>query len=124
MAKSLSSSAKKTRHRAPEFLANLLEYSQLVLVKNGIKPEHATKISREISKQMCDVWGKQLIYFPEWLREELSERDLRIYQEFNGYNHQDLARKYDLSIQAIYRIISIVRFEELSRRQGALNLEV
>lgn len=117
-------SKNKTKHRAPEFLANLLEYSKLVMVKNGINPDDSNKISREICKQMCDVWGKQLIYFPEWLREELSERDLKIYNEFNGTNHQDLARKYNLSIQAIYRIISIVRFEELSRRQGALNLEV
>lgn len=114
--------AKKTRSRAPEFLANLLEYSKLVLVKNGISPEEATKMSRDISKQMCDVWGKQLIYFPEWLREDLNERDLKIYDEFNGHNQQDLARKYNLSIQAIYRIISIVRFEELSRRQSTLNL--
>lgn len=113
---------KKTRHRAPEFLANLLEYSQLVLVKHGIKPDDATKISREISKQMCDVWGKQLIYFPEWLREELSERDLKIYAEFNGHNQNELARSYNLSIQAIYRIISIVRVDEIARRQTTLDL--
>lgn len=113
---------KNTRSRAPEFLADLLDFSKGVLMNNNISQEHALKISREISKQMCAQWGGQLIYFPYWLREELSERDLKIYEEFSGDNHQELSRKYHLSIQAIYRIVNIVRSQEIARRQATLDL--
>lgn len=113
---------KNTRSRAPEYLANLMENTKGVLIKNGIAEELASKFSREISKQMCEQWGGQLIYFPYWLREELSERDRKIYDEFNGNNHQALSRKYHLSIQAIYRIINFVRNEEILRRQATLPL--
>lgn len=113
---------KNSRSRAPEFLADLIDYSKGVLMKHGICQDDATKISRDISKQMCEEWGGQLIYFPYWLREELSERDLKIYEEFKGDNHQDLSRKHHLSIQAIYRIVNIVRTQEIARRQSSLDL--
>jgi len=113
---------KNSRSLAPEYLADLIENTKGVLIKNGITEETAAKFSRDISKQMCEQWGGQLIYFPYWLREELSERDLKIYQEFKGDNHQELSRKHHLSIQAIYRIVNIVRTEEIARRQSTLDL--
>jgi Mor family transcriptional regulator len=113
---------KQTRSSAPEFLADLIDYSKCVLVKHGITNDNAEKIARDISKQMCEQWGGQLIYFPYWLRMELSERDQVIFNEFNGHNHQELSRKYKMSIQSIYRIVNFVREEEIARRQSALDL--
>ena len=115
-------SAKKTKSRAPEFLADLMDHTKSVLIQNGIKIDKATIISREVSKKMCEAWGGQLIYFPYWLREELDERDLKIYDEFNGDNHEELSKKYTLSVQAIYRIIKVVRQSEIDRRQIALDI--
>lgn len=113
---------KNSRSRAPEYLADLIENTKGVLMKNGITEEAATKFSRDISKQMCEQWGGQLIYFPYWLREELSERDLQIYDEFKGDNHHELSRKHHLSIQAIYRIVNLVRVQEIAKRQSSLDL--
>lgn len=115
-------SKNKTRSKAPEFLADLIDFTKCVLVKHGIEEVNATQIANDVSKQMCAEWGGQLIYFPYWLRMELSERDRKIYEEFNGHNHHELSRKHTLSIQAIYRIINIVRSEEISRRQTTLDL--
>ena len=112
----------QTKHMAPQFLADLIDYSNCVLIKNGIDKDLAASVAKDISKQMCEEWGGQLIYFPYWLRMELSERDLKIYAEFNGKNHQLLSRKYKKSIQSIYRIVNSARMEEIAKRQGTLGL--
>lgn len=114
---------KKTRSRAPEFLADLLDYSSQVLMEHGLDKEQAVQVSRKISERMCEAWGGQLIYFPYWLREALSERDRNIYDEFNGHNHQELSMKHRMSLQAIYRIVNYVRAEELTKRQKNLGFE-
>jgi Mor family transcriptional regulator len=114
--------AKNTRSRAPEFLADLIDYSKCTLVNHGLSKEDATNVANAISKQMCDQWGGLLIYFPYWLRMELTERDHKIYEEFNGKNHQELSRNHKLSLQAIYRIVNAVRLEEITRRQQTLDL--
>jgi Mor family transcriptional regulator len=114
--------AKTTRSTAPEFLADLLDFNKQVLMENGFAEEKATEIARQVSKKMCERWGGQLIYFPYWLREEISERDRNIYAEFNGKNHAALSLKYKLSVQAIYRIVELMRREEVAERQKTLEI--
>ncbi len=48
---------------------------------------------------------------------KLSKRDETIYQEFNGINHSELARKYGVSLQWIYKIVKAVQKEEMAKRQ-------
>lgn len=36
----------------------------------------------------------------------------------NGTNHSDLARKYGVSLQWIYKIVKTVRQEEMAKRQS------
>ncbi|WP_234419688.1 Mor transcription activator family protein [Burkholderia oklahomensis] len=49
-----------------------------------------------------------------------SQRDRRIFDEFRGDNHGELARKYGVSIQWIYKIIKAVGREEAAARQKQL----
>jgi len=117
----MSKSNHKTRSQAPEYLASLITYNTCELVKNGIPKEDAERIAQDVAKQMCEQWGGQIIYFPYWLRMELSARDRKIYDEFNGHNHADLCRRHKMSLQSIYRIIGLVKEEETARRQSQLN---
>jgi len=119
----MSAGNHKTRSQAPEYLADLITFTTCVLVKNGMPKEDADRIARDVSKQMCEQWGGQLIYFPYWMRMELSDRDKRIYSEFNGNNHSELSRKHGVSLQSIYRIINMVHREEVARRQPQLDFE-
>ncbi len=112
----------KTRSYAPEFLADLIVYTKCVLIKDDIDDKRADKLAREISKQMCETWGGQLIYFPQGLRLELTERDRDIYTKFDGHNQAQLSKDYKVSIQTIYRILAYVREEEIALRQGVLKL--
>jgi|TARA_B100000123_G_scaffold271491_1_gene251479 hypothetical protein len=48
---------------------------------------------------------QELINFPKDARFEVAQRDLDIWSEFNGRNHPYLAKKYNLSLRAIYDIV-------------------
>lgn len=73
--------------------------------------------------ELAAHWGGQNIYFPMGLSYKLSQRDRQIYDDFTGANHSELARKYGVSLQWIYKIVKTVRQEEMARRQGALFTE-
>lgn len=111
---------KTTRSYAPQFLADLLTYNTQVLMDSGLDEEAATAAAREVCRRMCGEWGGQLIYFPHWLRESLTERDQQVWEEFDGRNHSALAKKYNVSVQRIYRIVEIMRVQENDKRQGKL----
>ncbi len=55
--------------------------------------------------------GKHMIYVPtgEQEREQRKQLYWRIWQEFNGDNHQELARRFRLSVQHIYNITRHMR---------------
>ncbi|MBE8614120.1 DNA-binding protein, partial [Morganella morganii] len=50
----------------------------------------------------------------------VSQRDREIFNEFDGRNHHELARKFGVSLQWIYSVVKRVRKEELDRMQGKL----
>ncbi|WP_197329555.1 Mor transcription activator family protein [Ralstonia syzygii] len=109
------------KSKGPELLVDLAQHAAAALVELGaIDRDKADQLGREIADRMATHWGGQNIYFPMGLSLKLSQRDQRIYDEFNGTNHSDLARKYGVSLQWIYKIVKAVRQEEIVRRQGAL----
>ncbi|AXP78351.1 transcriptional regulator [Haemophilus influenzae] len=44
------------------------------------------------------------------------KREKQIFNEFTGNNHASLAKKYDLSLQWIYKIVKRVQKEEIAKR--------
>lgn len=56
-------------------------------------------------------------YFPIGLVIRLSRRDRHIYDDLNGTNQSDLARKYSVSLHWIYKIVKAARKDEIARRQ-------
>ena len=78
-----------------------------------MKGKSAIEIIREIVGddafvKICSELSGRTVYFPanyEW--HDKSERNLRLREDFyNGkYEIADLARKYDLSISRVYKII-------------------
>lgn len=104
--------------KAPELLADLAKHVETELTKTGkIAPEQAKQIGVEIAQSIAKNWGGEVIYIPRNLVLLLSERDRRIFNEFNGYNHRALARKYQVSMQWVYKIVKKVTREEIAKRQ-------
>jgi Mor family transcriptional regulator len=111
------------KSRAPEFLNDLQQETFKALRSHGVQAGAAEDIVNSLAHHMCRHWGGQLLYFPKGDSLQRSERDLKIYREFNGSNQAELAQRHDTSIQHVYRIIEAVRADEMARRQPELNLE-
>lgn len=107
------------RSKGPELLVDLAQHVAVTLVELGkIDQQKAEQFGREIADRMAAHWGGQNVYFPMGLSYKLSQRDHEIYDEFNGTNHSELARKYGVSLQWIYKIVKAVQKEEMAKRQG------
>lgn len=79
-------------------------------------------MSAELLKDILDNWGGQQVYIKksDWALGKLLERDLKMYEKFNGRNYAILAKEYDLTVQRVYEIIKSVHKAEINRRQSQL----
>lgn len=69
----------------------------------------AETIGIEAVKQVIRTFGGESIYIPKTESVVRSGRDRVIYQEFNGSNYRQLARKFNLSLQQIRNIVQCQR---------------
>lgn len=107
--------------KAPEVLADLAKHIEMALEeKCQFTPERAKQIGIDIAQKMAQNWGGEVIYIPRNLLMALNERDMKIYEEFNGNNHRELARKYNVSMQWVYKIVKKVHKDEVARRQMSM----
>ncbi|MCU7846695.1 MAG: DNA-binding protein [Candidatus Thiodiazotropha sp. (ex Lucinoma kastoroae)] len=92
------------RGAGSEILNDIYGHAADVLVHQPeLSKTSASKISREIVDRLRSIFGGQLLYFPKGVQGDLTERDEIMLSEFNGKNHKDLAKKYGLSLQQVYR---------------------
>jgi len=111
------SQMEKSRH---ELLSDVESQATAILRDHGIEPDVAEQASTAIADHLANHWGGQVISFPKEYLFKMAERDIRIYDEFNGSNQPELARRYGMSVRGIYKLISRVRKRELDRRQSRL----
>jgi len=104
----------------PEILQELRDTMTDTLEKQGIEPDKAKEAAYEVAEILRINWGGMQIYICKALEYRLSERDLKIWHEFKGRNHHELIRKYDISLQRLYKIIKIQRRKNMQERQGDL----
>ncbi|KWZ43775.1 DNA-binding protein [Burkholderia savannae] len=109
------------KSKGPELLVDLAQHVAHTLTElANIDAVQAEQLGREIADRMAMHWGGQNIYFPMGASYRLSQRDRQIFDEFRGDNHGELARKYGVSLQWVYKIIKAVRREEIAARQSDL----
>lgn len=80
--------------------------------------ETAGDVAIEVAKRLGQRWGGLRIYFPRAL--VIEEQHWQIYQEFNGRNIVELARKHHLTEVWISRIVKRCRLVDMGRRQDDL----
>ncbi|MFD1805575.1 Mor transcription activator family protein [Pasteurella oralis] len=104
--------------KAPEILNDLARHIEVELLKKiDIEQDKAKQTGIEIAQAMAKNWGGEVIYIPRNLLFTLNERDRKIFNEFTGSNHRDLAKKYNVSMQWVYQIVKRVSKEEVAKRQ-------
>jgi Mor family transcriptional regulator len=102
----------EVKHRAlsgnskwPEILQEITDGLIRAFIKHGKSEEQAETNALIAVDAMIFLMGGQMIYFPRGLLENIDARNKRIKEEFTGANHSDLARRYGISKQHVYRII-------------------
>ena len=109
------------RNRTPELITFIVDKLTQLLTEEGfISHDEAVSIANTCTNELCFAMGGLVIYIPTNMSRRVSERDLKLFHEFRGNNHSDLALKYGLSLQRVYKIIKEVQREELAKRQPDL----
>lgn len=91
-----------------------------LLVDKGLSEEEAEKLSEEAVDCILDTFSGENIYIPRNISARAAARNRKIYDEFTGYNHDELARKYQITRQRLYGIIRQVRGQILAEKQADL----
>jgi Mor family transcriptional regulator len=103
-----------------DFLRDLLQRTTRLLEEQGVSAEDANQVASELCAQVRADWGGQQLYIRKASPEEMTQRDQLIYNEFNGRNHLQLARKHNLSTAHIYHIVKLAKARERASRQHHL----
>lgn len=96
-------------HRRNELLEDVHAHAKRVVAEYGIKEDVADQVGAAIAENLAINWGGQIVCIPKDHHYKIAARDKVIYDEFNGRNHSELARKYEMTVRGIYKVISRVR---------------
>ncbi|VEE09792.1 Mor transcription activator family protein [Neisseria animalis] len=90
-----------------EVLSCIAEKCTAVLQRFDIKPNVIAAASVAVSDGVAAEFGGQLVYFKNQAKLNAEERRLAILSDWESGNFStgELARKYGLSVQSIYKII-------------------
>ena len=90
---------------------------------SGLADARRAQLALQMTDALRAEIGGTQPYLSKGVRFDLSLRDRQILDEFNGRNHDMLARKYDLTPRQIYSILDEQLRLERARRQGTLPLD-
>lgn len=83
---------------------NLVELSDVIDACLAEEKVVANKLTEKIITSIAFYLGGRDLYLPNGKSLEMFLRNLRIYQEFNGRNKAELARKYSMTERNIHYI--------------------
>lgn len=112
----------KQKKRIPELILDMAERACHKFKQGGVDEKTAEELSWEFAREVGESWGGINLYISKGYQISKHKRDLQIYTEFDGANHAELARKYGMSEQWIYRIIRQVRQDYIDERQSELDI--
>ena len=106
--------------RIPELLSDLAAKVSEEVLQRGVDKAAAKAVGDSVAKRMAREWGGQNIYIPQGILWGIDERDLEIFEKFDGTNQRELTKEYGFSEQWIYRIVERVRQAKIKENQADL----
>lgn len=90
-----------------EVLTHIEEQVSAVLKQRGVAPAIIAAAAMAVSDGIAEMFGGQLVYFKKNISNNTEERHLAILADFEtgNYSRGELAQKYGISLQQIYKII-------------------
>lgn len=83
-------------------------------------PDETRELAREVVHDICAACGPATVYIPKDDYFGLTDRDLKIFSEYKGYNVHSLAKTYGVSPTRIRQIHAKVLASERAKRQTQL----
>lgn len=102
--------------RWPEAMRQIYAMFKDELVKSGVD----SRLAIILLNRICKEFGGVQLYLPRGRQLESEIMNLSIWHEFKGDNVEELSRKYDKSMQHIYRVVAKMRKREIKNRQPNL----
>ncbi|EKP0262740.1 Mor transcription activator family protein [Aeromonas dhakensis] len=99
----------------PKALSELVDVLACELVRGGMAQEQAKAQARKLALVQAHYMGGRAYYIPTGDHLKAALRDRAIWDEFNGRNIDQLARKHGLSVPQTYAVVAEQR--ELNRRR-------
>ncbi|ASX11592.1 transcriptional regulator [Aeromonas dhakensis] len=99
----------------PKALSELVDVLACELVRGGMAQEQAKAQARKLALVQAHYMGGRAYYIPTGDHLKAALRDRAIWDEFNGRNIDQLARKHSLSVPQTYAVVAEQR--ELTRRR-------
>ena len=107
--------------RGTDLLSEAVEpISRVIQDTLGVQPELAEATSVEITALFAHLWGGQVVYVPKGVCIQASKLHQKIYDDFNGRNHYQVASKHGVSVQHVYTVVKRLRLSAIARDQGDL----
>ena len=103
-----------------DLLLDIQQATIRILEAQGMPENDAEIVASKVRLEIHHNWGGQQVYIKKNDAYVLSQRDMKIFNECKGYNHDQLAKKYNLTKQYIYMIVKIVTKAEVAKRQDDL----
>ena len=95
---------------APELIKDLASTVVYVADKHyGLTPMQANKLGIDIALAFAEQAGGTQVYIPISLSIKITTRDLEMYEQFNGSNHNQLAKEFGCSTAWVYTVLKRVR---------------
>ena len=99
----------------PKALSELVDVLACELVRGGMAQEHTKAQARKLALVQAHYMGGRAYYIPTGDHLKAALRDRAIWDEFNGRNIDQLARKHGLSVPQTYAVVAEQR--ELTKRR-------
>lgn len=116
----MSASAMADKRHA--ILGDIADNAERVMREHGVPADVAEQAGAAIADHLSNSWAGITVYFPMDYHYKIAQRDLQILAEFNGHNHRQLAQRYKLNENAIYRLLKRTQERKFDREQGKLDL--
>ncbi|MBS4705611.1 Mor transcription activator family protein [Aeromonas veronii] len=107
----------------PKALSELVDVLACELVRGGMEQDLAKAQARKLALVQAHYMGGRAYYLPTGEHLKAALRDRAIWDEFNGRNIDQLARKHGLSVPQTYAVVAEQRGLVRTRIQGRLNFE-
>ena len=104
-----------------ELLSDIADHAAHVMREHGVPADVAEQAGASIADHLSNTWAGSTVCFPMDYYFKLTKRDLQILSEFNGRNHYQLAHKYGLTENAVYKLLKRTQQRKFERDQYRLD---